>query len=76
MILSMNGLEMKFIYTYVFILFFIFILLNIFFKKNVLKENFENQEEVEVKEEKIDVYIIHMNGNIQRRKNIEEQKKR
>lgn len=78
MILSMNGLEMKFIYTYVFILFFIFILLNIFFKKSILKENFDNnQNEVNyTEEEKIDVYIIHMNGNIQRRKNIEEQKKK
>lgn len=74
----MNGLEMNSIFIFVLIIFFIFILLNIFLKKNILKENFENDEEEKQKkiEEKIDVYIIHMDGNEQRKKNIEEQKKK
>ncbi len=55
--------------TFLFIIFFIFILLNILFKNNY--ENFDNQIK---EEEKIDVYIIHMNGNKEREKNIQEQK--
>ncbi len=63
---------MNYFYTYLLIIFFIFILLNIFFHKKKNHEKFNNHQE----ENKINVYIIHMNGNKNREKNIEEQKKK
>jgi GR25 family glycosyltransferase involved in LPS biosynthesis len=60
-------------YTYLFIIFFVFILLNIFFHKKNNNEKFDNKKK---NEDKIDVYIIHMDGNKKREDNIHQQKKK